>query len=152
MSEAKQNIELLLFRVGAQEYCIDIQEVREIRGWTQATALPQAPAYVRGIVNLRGAVLPIVDLTERFGFGAGETSVRSAIIVVAAHNGLVGMLVDEVLEILTAKPDDIRPTPPVCEKREAFVRGVVVVEERLVSWLELQHVLPVVELADAEAA
>jgi purine-binding chemotaxis protein CheW len=151
MSDNAQNIELLLFRVGAQEYCIDIQDVREIRGWAHATALPQAPRYVRGIVNLRGAVLPIVDLADRFGFGASETSVRSAIIVVAAHEGLVGMLVDEVLEILTAKPDEVRPTPPVCEKGNAFVKGIVVVEDRLVSWLALENVLPV-ELAEAEAA
>lgn len=151
MSDNAQNIELLLFRVGAQEYCIDIQDVREIRGWAQATALPQAPAYVRGIVNLRGAVLPIVDLADRFGFGASETSVRSAIIVVAAHDGLVGMLVDEVLEILTAKPDEVRPTPLVCEKGNAFVKGIVVVDDRLVSWLVLEHVLPI-ELADAETA
>jgi purine-binding chemotaxis protein CheW len=151
MSDNAQNIELLLFRVGAQEYCIDIQDVREIRGWTQATALPQAPPYVRGIVNLRGAVLPIVDLADRFGFGASETSVRSAIIVVAAHEGLVGMLVDEVLEILTTKPDEVRPTPPVCAKGNTFVKGIVVVEDRLVSWLALGNVLPV-ELAEAEAA
>lgn len=76
---------------------------------------------------------------------------RSAIIVVAAHEGLVGMLVDEVLEILTAKPDEVRPTPPVCEKGNAFVKGIVVVEDRLVSWLALENVLPV-ELAEAEAA
>lgn len=61
--------ELISFRVGAQEFCVDIMVVREIRGWTPATPLPHAPAYMRGVVNLRGAVLPIVDLSERLGLG-----------------------------------------------------------------------------------
>ena len=61
--------ELISFRIGEQEFCVDIMAVREIRGWTQATPLPQAPSYVRGVINLRGAVLPIVDLAARLGLG-----------------------------------------------------------------------------------
>ncbi|GAM97332.1 positive regulator of CheA protein activity [alpha proteobacterium U9-1i] len=148
MNETKQTLELLLFRIGAQEYCVDIQEVREIRGWAVATPLPQAPAYVRGVVNLRGAVLPIVDLADRLGFGAAEPNVRSAIIVVEAGAALVGLLVDEVSEILSASPDALRPTPPVCEDGRSFVKGILVVEDRLVSWIVLENVLPQ-DLAEA---
>ena len=78
--------ELIAFRIGAQEFCVDIMSVREIRGWTTATALPQSPSFVRGVVNLRGAVLPIVDLSARLGFprpnrprATSSSSRRSAI-------------------------------------------------------------------------
>ena len=96
--------ELISFRIGAQEFCVDIMAVREIRGWTPATPLPQAPSYVRGVINLRGAVLPIVDLSARLGLGDTEPSVRNVIIVVRIGTRLVGLLVDAVSEILTARP------------------------------------------------
>ena len=70
--------ELISFRIGAQEFCVDIMAVREIRGWTAATALPQSPSFVRGVINLRGAVLPIVDLAARLGFEGGA---RAALLV-----------------------------------------------------------------------
>src|SRR6201991_5387990 len=88
--------ELISFRIGAQEFCVDIMAVREIRGWTAATALPQSPSFVRGVINLRGAVLPIVDLAARLGFEGGETTDRSVIIVAQIGAQVVGLLVDAV--------------------------------------------------------
>lgn len=73
--------ELISFRIGAQEFCVDIMAIREIRGWTAATALPQSPSFVRGVINLRGAVLPIVDLASRLGFESTEANDRNVIIV-----------------------------------------------------------------------
>src|SRR4029077_13725659 len=73
--------ELISFRIGAQEFCVDIMSIRETRGWTAATALPPSPTFVRGVINLGGAVLPIVDLAARLGFETGETSDRNVIIV-----------------------------------------------------------------------
>lgn len=73
--------ELISFRIGAQEFCVDIMAVREIRGWTPATPLPHSPAYVRGVINLRGAVLPIVDLAERLGLPPSTPTQRHVIIV-----------------------------------------------------------------------
>src|SRR6478752_8151648 len=93
-SPSSANREFVAFRVGAQEFCIDIMGVREIRGWTPATPLPHAPVYVRGVINLRGAVLPIVDLAMRFGLGLTEPTPRSVIIVVQVHQQVVGLLVD----------------------------------------------------------
>ena len=74
--------ELISFRVNQQEYCVDIMAVREIRGWSPATSLPQSPASMRGVINLRGAVLPIMDLSSRLGLGSAEPTVRHVIIVV----------------------------------------------------------------------
>src|SRR5579872_4111430 len=93
--------ELISFRIGAQEFCVDIMAVREIRGWTAATALPQAPAFVRGVINLRGAVLPIVDLGARLGLGVADPTARHVIIVAQVQNQIVGLLVDAVSDILT---------------------------------------------------
>ena len=79
-------IELVSFRIGEQEFCVDIMAVREIRGWAPATPLPQTPPYMRGVINLRGAVLPILDLAVRLELPATEPSARSVIIVIAADN------------------------------------------------------------------
>lgn len=142
--------ELISFRIGEQEFCVDIMAVREIRGWTQATPLPQAPSYVRGVINLRGAVLPIVDLSARLGLGATEPSVRNVIIVVRIGTRLVGLLVDAVSEVLTATADMIQPTPDVsCDAVKMFIKGILALEGRMVSWITLDKILPEQE---AEAA
>lgn len=105
--------ELIAFRIGAQEFCVDIMAVREIRGWTPATPLPRAPAFVRGVINLRGAVLPIVDLSARLGLATTEPDARHVIIVVRIGEQTVGLLVDAVCDILTVTDEMLQPTPDV---------------------------------------
>lgn len=142
--------ELISFRIGAQEFCVDIMAVREIRGWTAATALPQSPSFVRGVINLRGAVLPIVDLAARLGFEGGETSDRSVIIVAQIGDQVVGLLVDAVSDILTVTDDAIQPTPEVAsDTAKTFVRGLLAIEGRMISLIGLERVLPDVELIAA---
>lgn len=143
--------ELISFRIDEQEFCLDIMAVREIRGWTAATPLPHSPSYVRGVINLRGAVLPILDLKARLGLGFVEPSARSVIIVVHIGSRLVGLLVDAVSEILAAGADSVQPTPNVgCETVNRFVRGIIASEGRMISWIALDDILP--EQQDAEAA
>src|SRR5690606_7813859 len=108
-----ETVELISFRIDSQEFCLDIMAVREIRGWTVATPLPHSPPFVRGVINLRGAVLPILDLKARLGLGDAETSARSVIIVVQVGKRLVGLLVDGVSEILAADPNTVQATPNV---------------------------------------
>jgi purine-binding chemotaxis protein CheW len=142
--------ELVSFRVGEQEYCVDIMSVREIRGWTPATALPQTPAYVCGVINLRGAVLPIIDLNRRLGGPPVVASARNVIIVTHIGARLVGLLVDAVSDILTVADELIQPTPDVaCDTVKAFVRGVIAIDGRMISLISLDRILPEVE---AEAA
>ena len=142
--------ELIAFRVGAQEFCVDVRQVREIRGWTPATALPHTPGYVRGVINLRGAVLPIVDLAARLGFGATDPSARHVIIVAEIGTQLVGLLVDAVSDILTVTDDMVQPTPDVAsETAKTFLRGVMTVEDRMVTLLALDRVLPAEPLDQA---
>ncbi len=143
-------VELIAFRVGDQEFCLDIMSVREIRGWTPATPLPHAPPFVKGVINLRGAVLPILDLSERLGLGATVASTRHVIIVAKVGRHLVGLLVDAVCDILTISDQALQPCPDVaCNTVRAFVTGLLPLEDRMVSMIALDQVLPRFE---AEAA
>jgi purine-binding chemotaxis protein CheW len=138
-----EQIELISFHIGEQEFCVDIMSVREIRGWAPATPLPQTPAYMRGVINLRGAVLPIMDLAQRLGLPATEPSARSVIIVIKEGERLIGLLVDAVSDILTINPAMIQPTPDVaCDRVRSFVRGLISIEGRMISQVALERVLP----------
>jgi purine-binding chemotaxis protein CheW len=139
--------ELIAFRIGDQEFCVDIMSIREIRGWTKTTTLPRSPAYVRGVVNLRGAVLPIIDLSSRLGFADSEPTDRSVIIVAQIEAQLVGLLVDAVSEIITVTSTDIQPTPDVASDLvKTFVQGILAIEGRMISLISLDHVLPQMQL------
>ena len=138
--------ELISFLIGTQEFCVDIMSVREIRGWTPATPLPHSPGYVRGVINLRGAVLSIVDLAARLGFPPTEPSARAVIIVAQVGNQVVGLLVDAVTGILTVTSDTVQPTPDVAsDMARSFVTGVLAVDGRMISLITLDHVLPAAE-------
>lgn len=142
--------ELVSFRAGDQEYCIDIKAVREIRGWTASTPIPQSPAHVCGVINLRGAVLPIIDFNCRLGRGPVEPSARHVIIVTHIGTRLAGLLVDAVSDILTVTDAMIQPTPDVaCDTVRSFVRGILAMDGRMISLVSLDRVLPEME---AEAA
>jgi len=141
--ETTDTREFVAFRVGEQEYCVDIMNVREIRGWTPATKLPEAPEFVRGVINLRGSVLPIVDLAARLGLTPPEPTARHVIIITHIGTQLVGLLVDAVSDVLTVSADSLQPTPNVAsETARTFIRGVLAIEGRMISLIELDHVLP----------
>jgi purine-binding chemotaxis protein CheW len=144
-TELKANAarEYITFRIGSQYYCIDIMSVREIRGWTPATTLPRAPGYVRGVINLRGVVLPIIDLADRLGFAATEPTARHVIIVAQTGKQVVGLLVDAVSDIIDIPSDKLQPTPDVgSEAARAFVIGVMAIDDRMVSLIALESVMP----------
>jgi purine-binding chemotaxis protein CheW len=143
---ANERRELTSFWAGDQEYGVDIMSVREIRGWSAATPLPQSPSYMRGVINLRGAVLPIMDLAERLDLPPTEPSERSVIIVVQVGERLVGLLVDAVSDILSINPEQIQPTPDVgCDQAKAFVRGLITIDDRMVSEIAVERLLPELE-------
>jgi purine-binding chemotaxis protein CheW len=142
------DLELLSFRVADQEYSVDIMSVREIRGWTRATSLPHAPDYVRGVINLRGSVLPVVDLATRLGIEAGDPNERSVIIVVDVGGRTVGLRVDAVSDILSIPLGDLQAPPDlVTEQADSFIRALTIVEGRMIRVLEVGRVMPAVEEA-----
>ena len=135
--------ELIAFRIGDQEFCVNIMSVREIRGWTPATALPHAPPFVMGVINLRGVVLPIVDLAGRLGMKTTEPTPRHVIIVTQVKSRVIGLLVDAVSDILTVTDDNIQPTPEVSSDFERqYARGILAMEGRMICLLELESVFP----------
>ena len=117
--------------------------VREIRGWTPATTLPRAPGFVRGVINLRGVVLPIIDLADRLGFAPTEPTPRHVIIVAQTGRQVVGLLVDAVSDIIAMPADKVQPTPDVgSEAARAFVLGVMAIDDRMISLIALESVMP----------
>ena len=135
--------ELVAFRVAGQDYCVDIMAVREIRGWTQTTTLPHAPEYVRGVINLRGSVVPIVDLAARLGLDPISASDRNVIIITVINEQVVGLLVEAVFDILSIPASAVQETPDVAsEAVKAFINGVITVEEKMIRLIDLVHILP----------
>jgi chemotaxis methyl-accepting protein methylase/chemotaxis signal transduction protein len=135
--------EFVAFRLGEQEFCIDIMSVREIRGWTPATVLPHAPHYVRGVINLRGSVLPIVDLAQRLSFASTEATQRHVIIVVHVGSQIMGLLVDAVSEILNQSTEAIQPMPEVASDAvKSFLHGILAVDGRMIGLIKLDNILP----------
>ncbi|MEG0818248.1 MULTISPECIES: chemotaxis protein CheW [Brevundimonas] len=156
MTEVTSNVagadrELIAFRIGEQEFCVDIMNVREIRGWTPATPLPRSPSYMKGVINLRGIVLPIIDLGARFGLATAEPTARHVIMVAHIGSRLVGLLVDAVSDIVQLTDSTIQPTPDVASDHvKTFVQGIFAVEGgRMISLIDLNHVLPAESEAEA---
>jgi purine-binding chemotaxis protein CheW len=135
--------ELVSFRVGGQDFCVDIMSVREIRGWTPATVLPHAPAYILGVINLRGAVVPIVDLAARMGLEPIRPDARHVIVICVVDHQTVGFLVDAVSDILSVKRALIQPTPAVSSDiTRAFFEGVIAIDQRMLRLIDIESVLP----------
>lgn len=130
------------FALGDQEYVLDIMFVREIKAWTGTTRLPNSPDHMRGVINLRGAIVPVVDLKMRFGGGATETTTASVIIIVATENTLIGLLVDGVSDIITVAKSEIAAIPDVeKDNRDAYFSGLITVEGNLLPILALDSLL-----------
>lgn len=134
----QESRELIAFRIGDQEFCVNIMSVREIRGWTPATTLPHSPSYMMGVINLRGVVLPILDLSARLGMKPADPTARHVIIVAQVRTKIVGLLVDAVSDILTVTDGDIQSTPEVSSEVERqFARGILAIDKRMICMIEL---------------
>ena len=142
-SSNTSELELLSFRLAEEEYSVDIMSVREIRGWTRATPLPQAPAYVRGVINLRGTVLPVVDLSVRLGMAPVEGDARNVIIVVQVGSQTAGLLVDAVSDILALPRNELQAPPELAaDTAHSFIEALTIVDGRMIRVLDLGAVLP----------
>lgn len=136
-------LELISFEIAGQEFCIDIRCVREIRGWTAATPVPHTPAYVRGVINLRGAVMPVLDLRHRLGLGVTEPNSRHVIVVVQHANGMAGLLVDGVQETFKVDESLLQPPPEMgLEDAARFVDAILPLDGRMLGRLVVDSLLP----------
>ncbi|MDX1922568.1 MAG: chemotaxis protein CheW [Alphaproteobacteria bacterium] len=133
------NLQFITFRVGKEEYGVDIMAVREIKGWVPATRLPNSPHFVRGVINLRGIMVPIYDLRARFGGGETEITRTHVVIIVKVGERMFGVLVDGVSDILTITEDQIKPAPEMDSTVDsAYLRGLITIKERMVALLVLE--------------
>ena len=141
-AEISASDEYLTFGIDQQYYGIDILAVREIRAWTEVTNLPNTPDFVRGIINLRGTIVPIYDLRVRFGGGRTNPTRVHVVIVVEAVNGTFGLLVDSVSDILSIEQRDLQSVPETgMDADSRFLRALVAREERMVSILDLDRLV-----------
>ncbi|TCM85056.1 chemotaxis protein CheW [Rhodovulum steppense] len=136
-------LEFVTLKAGGQSYCIEITQIREIRRWSPVTALPQAESAVLGVMNLRGAVIPIVDLAARLGLGKCDASPRHVIMVVAVGDKTVGLLVDSVSEILSVSGDQICEAPAMGRGDvPSSILGLISIEEGMSRILSPSVLLP----------
>lgn len=135
------------FLVNGRSYGIEITDVREIKGWTEPTELPNAPHAMKGVLNLRGVIVPIFDLRACFSQGAVEASEEHVVIIVALGDRLIGILVDAVSDILTLEPGDVLPVPAMdAGVDQTFLSGLVSREDRLVALLKLDELFAIEDL------
>jgi purine-binding chemotaxis protein CheW len=134
--------QLVIFKLGGESFGIDIASVEGINKMLQITKIPQSPDYLEGITNLRGSVLPVIDLQKRFGMSLAERNHDTRIVVANVDGLKVGMIVSEVSEVLTIEDNVIEPPPPmVSNVNSEFITGVAKIDKRLVILLDLAKVL-----------
>jgi purine-binding chemotaxis protein CheW len=130
--------QFISFKIGREDYAIDIMAVREIRGWSQTTVLPNQSPHVCGVINLRGTIVPVSDLRSRFGMGVTVPSGSHAVIIVAVLDRLIGLLVDAVSDILTIDVGEIRAIPETDAGVSVdFLAGIVSVKDGMIVILSL---------------
>jgi purine-binding chemotaxis protein CheW len=143
--------QVISFAIGDDQYGVDIMAVREIKGWSEITHLPKQPEYVRGVLNLRGVIVPIVDLRCRFGQGLTEATALHIVIIVQIASRQVGLLADRVLDIVSFETTQVQPVPRVANgSRVGFLSGLVTIESGMIALIDLPNLLALsVEEADA---
>ena len=134
--------QILTFALGEEQYGVDILRVKEIRGYAPVTPLPGAPAYVRGVLNLRGTIVPVLDLRAKLAMPEAEYGPLTVIIIVTAGASVVGVIVDAVSDVFDVRPEDVQPAPEfgVAVQGRA-VAGIARVGDQLVVLLELDQML-----------
>jgi purine-binding chemotaxis protein CheW len=136
--------QLISFAIGDEQYGVDIMAVREIKGWSQITALPRQPDYMRGVLNLRGIMVPIIDLRCRFAQGMTEATPLHIVIVVQIGTRHVGLLGDRVLDIVAINASQIQPVPRVSRGAPSdFLSGLVTIESGMIALIDLSQLLSV---------
>jgi len=149
---AEASEHLATFFLAREEYGVDVKQVQEIRRVAEITSVPRAPEFVRGVINLRGRILPVLDLRRRLGLGEVEASGAARIVVVRLKDRLLGLLVDGASQVLKVPVSQIEPPPEeVVQKGGDYIRGVAKLADRLIILVDLERLLAS-ELAAAAAA
>ena len=136
-----ETLQLVSFTLGDEEYAVDILKVREIIRVPNITRVPHAPSFVEGVINLRGKVIPVIDLRKRFGLETGSHTKGTRIVVLELER-LIGMIVDGVSQVLRLSADNVEPPPPIVSGISAeYLKGVGKIDERLLILLDVEKIL-----------
>ena len=134
--------EYLTFRLGKEEYGTDILKVKEIRGYDAVTAIANAPAFIKGVINLRGVIVPIVDMRIKFNVGQATYDQFTVVIILNLESRVVGIVVDSVSDVLTLQPDQIKPAPEFSSTLHTdFITGLGTVDERMIILVDIENLM-----------
>jgi purine-binding chemotaxis protein CheW len=142
ISDSNAAIQYLTVNLAHEEYGIDILAVREIRGWSSVTRIPQAPEYVLGVLNLRGAIVPVIDMRLRFGLAREEYTATTVTVIITVAGRNFGVVVDAVSDVLDIAPDKVRPVPDMGTTVDTeYLKGLTSIGERMVLLLDVDKLL-----------
>jgi len=134
--------EFLTFRLGAEEYGIDILKVQEIRNWETPTAIANTPKFIKGVIDLRGAIVPIVDLRLKFSLGEAKYDASTVVIILDVAKRVVGIVVDAVSDVLTLASQQIRPAPEFSAELDTrFITGLGTVGDRMLILADIERLI-----------
>ena len=140
--------EFLTFTLGSEEYAIDILRVQEIRGYDQVTAIANSPAFIKGVINLRGAIVPIVDLRIKFNLPSVTYDPFTVVIILNVLNRIVGIVVDSVSDVLALTRNEIKPAPEFGGSFDTqYLMGLATVEERMLILVNIEQLMSSQEMA-----
>ena len=136
-------VDLLAVRVSGQDFCIEVQAVREVRAWTHVTRVPGAKPFVRGVLNMRGTVLPVIDLAARLGLADVDLNAKPAIVIVRTEGRLVGLLVDRVSDLFQVPRSEMRKTPETgCDFIAELAPRMVTSEKMIAGVVAIERLMP----------
>jgi len=142
----------LTFQLGDEFYGVNILKVQEIKGYTDVTRIPNTPDYMKGVLNLRGTIVPIINLRMKFGMEQIDHTSFTVIVVVVVQERVMGMIVDAVSDVLTMGPDNMKPAPELGTNVDtSFIDGIATMADQLVTLLDLDRVLTEKEIEQVES-
>jgi purine-binding chemotaxis protein CheW len=148
-AQSRQEEHVVIFRLAEEFYALDIQAVQEIVRMQTITSIPGSDPWVEGITNLRGRVVPVLDLRVRCGVAAAPPTGETRIVVVSGHDGMVGLIVDAVSEVMRIPHEQVEPPSTlVSMSSNSYLRGIAKLDDRLISLMELDGVLPMAQNDD----
>ena len=139
--------EFLTFALSAEEYGVDILKVQEIRGYDAVTRLPDAPAHIKGVINLRGTIVPVVDMRVKFRLERADYGPTTVMIVLNVGGRVVGMVVDSVSDVIRLADEQVRPVPEVgCPIERRFLTGIGTLDDRMLILLDIERLMASTEM------
>ena len=146
-AEATQSHEYLIFALGGESYAIDILKVQEIRNYEAATKIANAPAFIKGVVNLRGVIVPIIDMRIKFNLGEAQYTDLTIVIVLNIGKRVIGMVVDSVSDVISIAAGNIRPAPAFGTFDTQYLLGLVPMDEKMLILLDIERLMSSAEMA-----